>query len=124
MGQQLMLLGPDDKAGVLSGIVPYYNPARLAVTYQGTNDQNMDFYTVRYYNLPLNSAGVADITNPADAPFTFDGTNIALPGENIDVFNLQGIRVAGGQGNVSLDGMAGGVYIVRAAGAVAKVVKK
>lgn len=124
LGQQLMLLGPDDKAGVLSGIVPYYNPARLAVTYQGTNDQNMDFYTVRYYNLPLNSAGVADITNPADAPFTFDGTNIALPGENIDVFNLQGIRVAGGQGNVSLDGMAGGVYIVRAAGAVAKVVKK
>jgi len=122
-GKQLLLLGPDEQLGNLKYIRPYTDPNRLAITYI-KEGSDLNAMTTHYYNLPLNKAsGIADAIG-YEAPFTFDGTTVSLAGELIEVYNLQGIRVASATDAVSLDGMTPGVYLVRAAGHTGKVVVK
>ena len=120
-GRELLLLGPDPEYGVLDFIQPY--PTYLSVRYKKTVDGLDKAYT-RYYDMPLNkTAGIVDAV-AGELPFAFDGTNVTLDGAFIEVYNLQGIRVAAATGSVSLQGMTPGVYMVRAAGHTAKVAVK
>ncbi len=122
-GKQLLLLGPDEQLGNLKHIAPFANPNRLAVTYMIEGD-GRNIYSTHYYDLPFNkTSGIADAIG-SDAPFSFDGATVSLAGELIEVYNLQGIRVASATDAVSLDGMTPGVYLVRAAGHTGKVVVK
>lgn len=124
LGQDILLLRPHDEYGNLATIVPYVDPNRLAVTYAKTEGYNTTYTTV-YYDLPFNgTSGVNKIENGAASSFVFDGTTVSLPGENIEIFNLQGVRVAAGFGSACLSGLSTGVYFVRAAGQTAKIIVK
>ncbi len=67
--------------------------------------------------------GIED-ANTADASLSFDGTSVSAPGQYIEVFNLQGIKLAEGNDSVNLEGNAPGLYIARTANQSLKLTLK
>lgn len=67
------------------------------------------------------AAGIENADIASGTRIRFTGLAIVCPGEDIEVFNLQGIKVAQGFENLSTAGIAHGNYIVRAAGETVKL---
>ncbi|MCM1033478.1 MAG: hypothetical protein NC405_06950 [Odoribacter sp.] len=114
-GRVLLDLGPEER-GALGTINLYAFTAQpmLAVYYVKGGS-----YIVDYYNLPLDSSdGVTDIIGDAAQGGTF------APGDSVEVFNMQGMRIAGGTAATAIDALAAGVYIIKSETAVKKVIKK
>lgn len=59
------------------------------------------------------TTGVDDIQS-GDARLTFDGSTLKADGHDIEVYNMQGIRVLGGEGSVSTGMLLPGMYVARA----------
>lgn len=120
-GKDLLLLG-DCEAGSLLSIIPVYGERnRLAVTY-GTQGSTRG--TTHYYDLPLDVdySGIENVAGPADDIHVV-GTTVSAPGR-IEVYNMQGVQVTGGNDSIDLAPLAKGVYVVRASAASVKVVVK
>ena len=67
--------------------------------------------------------GVEDVTD-ADSDISFDGTTVSAQGEEITVYNLQGVKVAEGLDSVSMQGFTAGVYIAKTPAKSLKIVVK
>ncbi len=67
--------------------------------------------------------GVEDVTD-ADSDISFDGTTVSAQGEEITVYNLQGVKVAEGLDSVSMQGFTAGVYIAKTPTKSLKIVVK
>lgn len=130
-GRELLRITPDSKKGVLSGISPFTHIAKpkLCVVFAKTDYESyyssMESYSVDFYDLPLNGeadqVGVGSIAAAgAQGNISFDGSTLSAAG-TIELFNLQGVRVAVAQGSLSTEGLAAGMYIARAAGSTAKI---
>lgn len=60
-------------------------------------------------------SGIEDIVTPADAlKITFDGTTVSVPDAAIEVYSLDGKKVAAGRDSLSLETLPNGVYVVSA----------
>ncbi|MGM9704724.1 MAG: T9SS type A sorting domain-containing protein [Prevotella sp.] len=119
LGNDLLLLGPDEEAGMLANIMPFED--YLLVSYKKSVDSR-DLLTARYYALPLETTGISGITGATVGEgFVINGNTIAAEGE-ISIFNMAGMLVGNGAGSVSLDGLKAGAYIVRAGGKAAKII--
>lgn len=64
-----------------------------------------------------------DVTD-ADSDISFDGTTVSAQGEEITVYNLQGVKVAEGLDSVSMQGFTAGVYIAKTPAKSLKIVVK
>lgn len=120
-GKDLLILG-DCEAGALAVISPLYGAQnRLAVTYKPTAASTRG--TTHYYNLPLDaSMGIGDAVADAgtSGAISIDGYTVSAPGL-IDIYSLQGVRVASGTGSIDLSNLSKGIYMVRAADSCIKV---
>ncbi|MDE6333565.1 MAG: hypothetical protein K2L77_02850, partial [Muribaculaceae bacterium] len=115
-GKELLLLG-DCEAGVLSSITPMYGSQnRLSVTYAGAKGG-----TTYYYNLPLDgSLGIGSAVADSTGTISVEGYTVSAPGI-INVYTLQGVQVASGNGSLDLGNLSKGIYLVRAADSCVKV---
>ena len=125
-GKTLLLCGPHDDYGVLSTIMPYTDETgnRLMVSYVKTNENDERIYTQTFYDLPLDAPvhnSVDDIVAPEASAIAFDGQVASLEGALLEVYNLQGMLLARGEGSVSLAHLGAGSYIVRSADEAVKV---
>lgn len=129
-GKDIMMLG-ECEYGAISNIspVPGTSKNRLCVTYIRSLEDTQRVLTVVYYDLPLDEEqgggedpweGVEGI-GAEDAGFTFDGFTVNAPASDIEVYSMQGLRVAAGHDSLDLSGLENGVYVVRAAGKTAKI---
>lgn len=119
-GRDLLLLTADDR-GVLSSIVPYLGGEDPHLSVTRTSDSNKTFH-VDMYALPLaDKAGVDQvISDAAGATITFDGANVTAEGE-IVIYNLNGVKVAGGNGSVTTAELSAGIYVARCEGNSIKI---
>lgn len=118
-GRDILYL-PAHQFGALSNIMPYTfgsNP-RLAVTYY---DRESNSYLCESYSLPLDQA--SGIMQPEIEKNTIADNQIIANGV-IGIYTLQGAKVATGAGKVDMNALPEGMYIVKSAGGVKKVVKK
>lgn len=126
-GRTLLLLGPDERYGALSTIVPYFDEGaeRLMVGY-AKDDGPHTLFAQHFYDLPLDQAESGTIdTIVEDAALSFDGKTLMANSCCISVYNLQGIQLAAGQSAVDLSDVPAGVYIVKAGDARrVKIVKR
>lgn len=77
-----------------------------------------------YYSyFRLATSGVEDVATDTDG-ISFDGVTIGATGYDIDIFNLQGVKVASGRDTVETESLARGIYIVRAGDKSKKIVIK
>ena len=78
------------------------------------------------YFLPFDSpnSAVEEIEASGDASFSFDGSSLHAAGEQIMVYNLQGICVASGFEVVSTTSLSNGLYIATAGDKARKFIKK
>lgn len=87
----------------------------------GYGNQFIGIDTNRSY-FRLTTAGVDDIT--LDTALTFDGICLSAPSTEIEVFALNGAKVAEGYDILDTTSLATGIYIARAAGKTLKFVVK
>ncbi len=118
-GKDLLLLG-DCEAGSLAIIMPMYGEQnRLAVIY--TAGAGSSRGTTHYYNLPLDGImGIGDAVAGDSCDISIAGNTVTAPGV-IEVYSMQGVRVASDRESLDLTGLTAGLYMVRAAGACVKV---
>lgn len=119
-GKDLLNLGPDETAGDLANIMPFED--YLLVSYKKSEDSR-DLLTARYYMLPLGgNTGIGSIEGATGSNgIEMTGSTVAALGR-IELFDMSGLRIAGAEGSLSLEGLQPGIYIVRAGGKSAKVV--
>lgn len=122
-GRTLLTVLPDEDKGALANITPYSvadGDNRLVITFK-KNVEGQDILAQQHYALPLDSkSGVGQIGAAGDADITAEGDMIVAAGHAIRIYNIAGALVAGGEGKVSVSGLAPGVYIARAAGSSLK----
>ncbi len=70
----------------------------------------------------LKSSGIDNVIS--DNTIEYDGSTVTVPGCIIEILNMQGITVATGRDILGTDGIAPGVYIVRAADKSLKITIK
>lgn len=118
-GNELLTLKADE-AGELANIMPYED--YLMVSYKKSVDSR-ELLTARYYMLPLDKEdGINNVAGATEGNgFVLTGNAIVAKGL-VQVFDITGACVATANGNLSLDGLRAGLYIVRAAGKAAKIV--
>lgn len=87
----------------------------------GYGNQFIGFDTNRSY-FRLTTAGVDDIT--VDTTLTFNGALLSAPSTAIEVFAINGTKVAEGYDILDTTTLAAGIYIARAAGKTLKFVVK
>ncbi len=125
-GKDILLLTPNEN-GVLGTIMPYsaIGVPKLTVMYY---NQAAGTYTVDVYDLPLDNPAGAGIKAPEAAAaagnIAFNGTALTAAGEYIEVYNLQGIRVAAAAEAVSVAHLPAGTYIARTSEGALKFIKK
>ena len=81
--------------------------------------QIVDYYVP--FRLPA-SLGVEDVTIASQ--LAFNGSEIAAQGAQIEVYNLQGVKVAAGYEAVSIAHLSAGIYVAHAAGKTLKFAVK
>ena len=95
-------------------------PMMFTVLYGDTNHLQMVYrtddytYNVDIYDLPFNNETTAVeevVAGGVSAPISFNGTSVLAPGAYIEVYTATGVKVAAGNGAVSLDTLAHDVYI-------------
>ncbi len=120
-GKTLLNLTPGEK-GIIINVLPPYNSSNIL----GITWKNNDKYTQDMYFLPFDSpnSAVEEIEASGDASFSFDGSSLHAAGEQIMVYNLQGICVASGFEVVSTTSLSNGLYIATAGDKVRKFIKK
>ncbi len=120
-GKTLLNLTPGEK-GIIINVLPPYNSSNIL----GITWKNNDKYTQDMYFLPFDSpnSAVEEIEASGDASFSFDGSSLHAAGEQIMVYNLQGICVASGFEVVSTTSLSNGLYIATAGDKARKFIKK
>lgn len=125
-GRDLLLVTPDAHKGVLSTVMSYHHadkPSIVVVFYNSAKRA----YTADFYHIPFDKnengiftpgAGIAQ-----DGVIAFDGTTLYAEGA-IEVYNLQGIRLAAAGDKLDVTALPAGIYVARTATASAKFVKK
>lgn len=111
-GREVLHLAPCDKGNLRSiGIYPgeSEDASRLFIGYLG------DAYTADFYNLPLSTSSISDITTDGDSTeILFDGKTIFAANQSIEVYNMQGIQVAKGFGALDITNLTTGIYLAKA----------
>ena len=129
-GKDLLLL-KECEYGALNTITPYSSPEgnTLQVIYSNQEGYNTPTtFTICYYDLPLDidrpGSGIENVVDGnTDGAFTISESVVSAPGTEIEVLDLQGATVARGFDSLSLRTLDKGVYIVRANGASAKILR-
>lgn len=121
-GRDLLRLGAHESGAPISNIMPYTmmeNP-KLQVSYYHSATNK---YYCESYSLPLdlNQSGI-NAPVFGDQNVEFDGDKVSVSGM-IEVYNLQGMRVAAGNGNIDLSNLPKGVYIVKSEKGTTKIYK-
>lgn len=82
-----------------------------------------------YPRSDVKSFSFADVSTNAvedtvqDTLYIYDGSNFSSPGNEIAVYNLQGMKVADGRDNISLTSQASGIYIIKVSNQTIKIRK-
>lgn len=123
LGKTLLHLTPDEEKGALTNITPYVSVdiPYLSVAYGGHKGVTGDFYY-----LPLdktNPAGIDKAPAAEASAITFDGTTVKAQGENISVYNLQGIIIAEGHDSLDITALPAGAYIAKTSQGALKFIK-
>lgn len=90
-------------------ILPGADKNRLQMVYN-----NDDTYHIDVYDLPFEktSTVIKEVgTKKADSAITFDGAAVSAPGAYIEIYTATGVKVAAGNGSVSLESLAHDIYI-------------
>lgn len=66
-------------------------------------------------------SGIESVTAEADSEISFDGTAVTAAGSKIELYNVQGMKVAYGFESLSVDGLPHGMYIARTATSTLKI---
>lgn len=123
-GKTLLWLKPTEELGELRTIIPYITEQgnKLMITYLH-NVGDRSYYNQHYYNLPLDAetSGITDAIATPDNAIAYDGHNLVLEGEYIEVYNAQGMKMAAAMDSVCIDGLQKGIYFVRAGVHTAKI---
>ena len=94
-------------------ILPGIDKNRLQMVYR-TDDYT---YNVDIYDLPFSSTSASveeTVVGHADSAISFNGTTVSAPGAYIEVYTATGVKVAAGNGAVSLESLAHDLYIATA----------
>lgn len=126
-GRVLLQVGPDEN-GALARVS---TDSRSETPHIFVSKSNMDeryngIYTWEIYNLPLQPSGIENIADTVKSfgAISYDGCVISCQDSSIEVYSVNGMKVAKGEGNLSTATFDPGVYIVRAAGETAKILVK
>lgn len=123
-GRDLFLASADESKGVLDRIAPYHSESNpmLMLSYYGYDGR----FIADFYNLPFSEtgSGVEDIIAGDNASsIRFNGDIVSAEGL-LEVFDLQGRRVAEGLNSINLNSLSAGIYVVKAGGEARKINKK
>lgn len=120
-GRTFLTDGPDER-GVLGGISVFENRDQSLLLVTKIDNDNNQYWDV--YALPFNTSDVKELTiEDSTSAISYNGDTIFAEGR-ILVFNLQGMKLADGEGSISTSGLDAGIYIVMAAGETRKIVVK
>lgn len=120
-GRILLTDGPDER-GTLGGISVFDNNGKSLLLVTKLSSNSEQYWDV--YALPFNSSDVKELTvEDSASAITYNGDTIFAEGR-ILLFNLQGVKLADGEGSLSTNGLDAGIYIVMAAGETRKIVVK
>lgn len=122
-GADVLLVKPDAR-GVLAGITAYPTPEgnKLAITFKDENTVYCDVYA-----LPLDKdyEGVESIVaDESMNVITLEGTVVCAEGRMVEIFDMQGQRVALGADRADISALGTGIYVAKAGDAAVKIVKK
>lgn len=77
---------------------------------------------VKNFTFVKDESGIKNLTDVTK--YSYSGNVFSCAGNEINVYDMSGVRVANGMDSVSLNGLGDGVYIVRAGKQSIKVVKQ
>lgn len=119
-GRTFLSDGPDER-GIIGGVRVYKNGDKslLLVPKLTGDSQYWDIYA-----LPFESSGVEELTvGDTSTSILYTGDSIVAKGR-IQLFNLQGMKVADGEDSLSTAGLEAGIYVVVSNGEVRKIIVK
>lgn len=124
-GKVILLLKPEEERGVLKNIAPmtYSDNPVLMITY---HNEDTDMYYADFYKLPFTSLNSSVGSLPAEvfgSGIGFDGLSLTAAG-TISLYNIEGAKVAEGDGLLSTATLPGGIYVARAGGKSIKILVK
>lgn len=119
-GRTFLSDGPDER-GIIGGVRVYKNGDKslLLIPKISGETQYWDIYA-----LPFESSSVKELTvGDASSAILYTGDTIIADG-SILLFNLQGMKVADGEGSLSTAALEAGIYVVVSNGDVRKIIVK
>ncbi|MCM1451194.1 MAG: hypothetical protein NC102_02965 [Clostridium sp.] len=126
-GKTLLHLQPCEKGAMRNiQISPVFDGTnKLMITWLNESDGE-NGYTADFYDLPFDksSAGIGDITGESDSRISFDGNTVKCQGENITIYNMQGVPVAQGIGEAETASLPAGIYLAVAGESTLKIAVK
>lgn len=127
-GQDIKLFTPDSEKCALGSIVVYAlaDVPHLNVGYvqsETVQTKSTERYALEVYNMPFGSDTAGSVDEVIAAGISYDGSAIKADGD-ISVYNVYGVKVAGGEDSVATDGLQPGVYVISASGETCKIFVK
>lgn len=126
-GRVFLTAGPDETGALARVFIDSYSKTpHIFVSRVGLDSHNDHYYMWDIYSIPFLESGVGAIENTASGrgAISFNGETVTCQDETIEIFAVNGMKIAEGTGAVSVADLESGIYIVRAAGETAKIMVK